>query len=106
MSSDPHDVAPQLPDRLNILKSPVSGDKEGYERLLSLLLELKAMMRQKISPATLREWEGRARLSLDSNEVDLLFARPDHDDFDMSALPGERYENLRRILLRRKGLSA
>lgn len=106
MTSNSGDGVSQLPDRLNILKPPHSGNQEGYQRLLELLLELKKIIEKKVPASTMRRWEARARVDLEPHEVDLLFARPDHDGFDTSVLPGERYENLRRILLRRKGLRA
>lgn len=106
MGSNSGDGASQLPERLDIMKPPLSGDQEGYQRLLDLLLELKQMLGARVAASTIREWETRAGVDLEPHEVDLLFARPDHNDFDPSVLPRERYENLRRILLRRKGLRA
>lgn len=93
-----------LPDRLNILKPPRLGDLESYQRLLDLLLELEELKGTEISAAALRRWEARARVHLQPQEIDLLFLRPEDEGFSPSALPEERCLNLRKILLRRKGV--
>jgi hypothetical protein len=100
---NPTDEVTQLPDRLNIFKPPVPDDGE-YERLLQLFLELRDMLGQSVPATILRDWEARTSRELDPHEIDLLFARPLPDIFETSTLPAERCDNLRRILLRRKGL--
>lgn len=94
-----------LPDRLNIRKPPHIGNGESYQHLLDLLLELEEMRREEISAAAMRKWEVRARAHLEPQEIDHLFLRPEGDGFSPSDLPEERYLNLRKILLRRKGIA-
>lgn len=79
----------------------------GYAELVDLLESLARQLDKEgiISVSRLRAWEGRVLAHLLDREIDMFVSRPEEDDtFDSSGLAEHRWQNLRRILLRRKGV--
>lgn len=102
----PHTLPDVRSPRLDLRQPPANpADARGYVQLVSLLQDLGRRLDQgQIARSELREWERSVAKSLRETELDALMFVPEEDEFDLTRLPHQRWENLRSILLRRKGL--
>jgi len=78
----------------------------GYDELLALLEDLgRRLDGGTISRSDLRQWERAVIGHLHDREIDQFMRVADDAGFETTALPEQRWKNLRSILLARKGLS-
>lgn len=103
-----HRLPEHLPPRLDLRISPSDPRKaRNYDRLVELLDELGRMLDAgAVGPGALRRWEDEVTGHLTRGEIDMLMTVPENEAYDVSALPEQRWRNLRRLLFRRKGLPA
>jgi len=102
-----HALAESLPPALNIASPPTKpGPARHYFELLDKLRELGGKLDR--SGCSLRDlilWEQNVLPLLTDAERDMLLSRRDERlGFDPEDLPDLRWRNLRRIMMRRKGL--
>lgn len=103
-----HHLPEHLPPRLDLRISPSDPRRaKNYDRLVELLEELGRMLDARaVGPDVLRRWEDEVARCLTRGELDMLMTVPEDEAYDVSALPEQRWRNLRRLLFRRKGLPA
>ena len=99
-----HDIPGGLRPALDLRAPPADPWRaEHYAGLLAALNELGALLDAgPVSHRDLLDWERRTVPLLHAAEVTRLFARRE-ESFDRTALPAERFDQLRAILLSRKG---
>lgn len=102
-----HTLAETLPPALNIASPPARPSAaRHYTELLAKLRELGGKLdRSGCSLRDLMLWEQNVLPLLSDAERDVLLSRrDDRSGFDPEDLPELRWKNLRRIMMRRKGL--
>lgn len=103
-----HQLPEGLRPRLDLRVPPEAAwPATNYREILALLERLGAMIDAgAVADTQLRRWENEVAALLHGDEIGHLMApRPGDGDFpDRASLPGQRWENLREILMSRKGL--
>lgn len=98
----PHDV----PERLDLRRPPPSSAKSrNYLELVRLAEELGAAIEVgEVERVWLRDWERRVLCQISDGEIDMFMAAPEAPEFTLDEVPRQRWLNLRRILMSRKGV--
>lgn len=108
MSASQHRLPEGLRPALDLRVSPTDPWRALHYLELVLLLEEMGRLLDEATPLAaddLRAWEARVVRLLRGPEIDLFLAAPQGaEEFEAGALPEQRYRNLKRILLARKGL--
>ncbi len=106
MTRHSHQLAESLPPALNIACPPAkAAAARHYPELVDRLKELGARLDR--SGCSLRDlilWEQNVLPLLSDAEREVLLSRRNETGYDPEDLPDLRWRNLRRILMRRKGL--
>jgi hypothetical protein len=100
-----HTLPTGLPPKLDLRRPPEGRAGRHYLRLLYLLDMLGAAIDAKeVDRTWVRSWERAVLDLLQGREIDVLMQAPDAAEFSLADLPHQRWLNLRRLLMRRKGL--
>jgi hypothetical protein len=100
--SFPHNV----PEKLDLRQPPPTPAKaRNYPELVRLAEELgRALEDGDVERGWLLDWERRVLAQISDGEIDMFMAAPEAPEFTLDEVPQQRWLNLRRILMSRKGL--